>query len=69
MKERLKWNARFLEISLYTETYFSARLSDFVHSIDWSNEGSFKGLGGEKGANEAHNIIREAKTRSLIKIV
>ena len=38
--------------------HFSERLVDFALSFDWSNEGPLKGLGGEAGANAAHDLLR-----------
>lgn len=52
-----------------TQEYFSAHLSDFVFDLDWSSEGSFNGLGGQKGVKEAIKIIREARRKPKLKIV
>jgi DNA sulfur modification protein DndB len=38
-------------------------LSDFIHIFDWSTTGDFKGLGGEKGVNEALAIIRKSRKK------
>jgi DNA sulfur modification protein DndB len=40
-----------------SKDYFNCKLSDFIHEIDWSNNGTFKGLGGESGVSEAISII------------
>ena len=39
--------------------FINAQLSDFLTEIDWSNNGQFKGLGGQSGVKEAINIIRD----------
>ena len=52
-----------------SQEYFSAHLSDFASELDWSSEGSFNGLGGQKGVKEAIKIIREARHKPKLKIV
>jgi DGQHR domain-containing protein len=46
--------------------YFVSVLSDFVHAIDWSNNGPLKGFGGASGADAALALLRQlrAKKRS-----
>lgn len=46
--------------------YYVSALSDFVHSIDWSNNGPLKGFGGASGADAALALLRQlrAKKRS-----
>ena len=42
--------------------FINAQLSDFLTEIDWSNNGQFKGLGGQSGVKEAINIIRDKRS-------
>jgi|GEM_PF-744112 len=42
-------------------TFFASRLGDFAIDFDWSSEGPLKGLGGEGGANEAHDLLRTVR--------
>ena len=56
-------------LSQCDEEHFCAHLSDFIHTIDWSNQGPLNGLGGQSGVTEALKIIRKARSRSLFKIV
>jgi len=48
---------------------FCGLLSDFVHDIDWSNNGPLKGLGGESGAQEALNHLRKVRQKNMLKVV
>lgn len=54
---------------LCDETFFAGALNDFVHEIDWSKSGIFKGLGGEAGAQEALEILRSARRKDLFQMV
>ena len=58
-----------LDPNVLTQDYFSARLSDFVSELDWGSEGSFNGLGGQKGVKEAIKIIRDARSKPALRIV
>jgi hypothetical protein len=49
--------------------YFIASLSDFIREIDWSNEGSLKGFGGEAGVKSAITVIRQARKARHLKVV
>jgi DNA sulfur modification protein DndB len=49
--------------------YFIAALADFASSLDWSNEGVFKGLGGEGGVKTAIALLQQARTKSALRIV
>jgi DNA sulfur modification protein DndB len=49
--------------------YFVATLSEFLPLLDWSTEGSFRGLGGEAGVKEAVTLIRNARHLSRLKVV
>ena len=42
--------------------FINAQLSDFLTEIDWSNNGQFKGLGGQSGVKEAIKIIRDKRS-------
>jgi DNA sulfur modification protein DndB len=41
--------------------YFAAALADLVFELDWTNEGDFRGLGGEAGVKSAIDLLRNAK--------
>lgn len=43
--------------------YFISALSDFVHTIDWSNKGPLKGFGGASGADAALALLRQLRTK------
>lgn len=58
-----------LEVSQLSQEYFTAKLSDFVFELDWSSDGSFNGLGGQKGVSEAIKIIRNVRTKPMLKVV
>ena len=47
------------------QNFLSGKLSDFIHEIDWSNTGPFRGLGGQGGVKEALHIIRKSRRRAL----
>lgn len=49
--------------------YFSNKLSDFMLDIDWSNTGTFAGLGGEAGAKTALNILRAARGKGKLRVI
>jgi DGQHR domain-containing protein len=49
--------------------YFAAELSDFAGQFDWSSSGSFAGLGGEKGAETAARMLRDARRLAKMKLV
>ena len=49
--------------------YFKSTLSGFIGAFDWTNKGPLHGLGGEAGANEAHRLLQEARTKSKMKVV
>jgi DNA sulfur modification protein DndB len=49
--------------------YFSNKLSDFILDIDWSNNGTFAGLGGEAGAKTALNILRTARGKGKLRVI
>ncbi len=48
---------------------FCGLLSDFVHDVDWSNNGPLKGLGGESGAQEALNYLRKTRQKNQLMVV
>ena len=41
--------------------YFISALSDFIHLIDWSNQGPLKGFGGASGADAALELLRQVR--------
>jgi hypothetical protein len=41
--------------------YFISALSDFIHTIDWSNSGPLKGFGGASGADAALALLRHLR--------
>jgi len=43
--------------------YFTSALSDFVHLIDWSNQGPLKGFGGSSGADAALSLLRQVRAK------
>jgi DGQHR domain-containing protein len=45
--------------------FFIEKLSDFVHMVDWSNDGAMKGFGGAGGADAALNLLRYTRKQSL----
>ena len=48
---------------------FCASLADFALGFDWSTNGPLSGLGGEGGVKTAVGLIREARRKSLLKVV
>ena len=42
--------------------FFVGKLSDFVDSIDWSNEGALRGYGGVSGADAALQMMLLTRT-------
>ena len=48
---------------------FVNALLDFSDHVDWSNEGPFKGLGGEGGVRIAVNYLREIRHSARLKAV
>jgi DNA sulfur modification protein DndB len=49
--------------------YFSNKLSDFILDVDWSNGGTFAGLGGEGGAKKALEILRNARRKGTLRVI
>jgi len=47
---------------------FTAALSDFANTFNWSNSGPLKGLGGEGGVQQAVELIRDARRRARLKV-
>ena len=58
------WNESAKVPSEMTQARFAALLSEFAPRFDWSNDGPLKGMGGESGAREALNILRQARMTS-----
>lgn len=48
---------------------FANALLDFADQVDWSNEGPFKGLGGEGGVRIAVDYLRGARQAARLKAV
>jgi hypothetical protein len=51
------------------EPYFIGALSDFANSIDWTTHGPLRGFGGASGADQAFSLLREARTKTRLKVV
>jgi hypothetical protein len=49
--------------------YFVGVLSDFVGDIDWSSQGVLKGFGGAGGADQALDLLRQARTQRRFRVV
>lgn len=58
-----------LDFERCDKTYMCGKLSDFLTDVDWSNQGNFKALGGESGANEALAILRNTRRQHILKAV
>jgi len=48
---------------------FAELLDDFAPQFDWTNEGPFKGLGGEAGVQEGLVILRQARLASTSVVI
>ncbi len=51
------------------QEFFQIKFGDLAQSIDWSNQGPLKGLGGEAGVKEATGFLRNARDKSKMKVV
>lgn len=49
------------------QLYFR-EFSAFASSVDWTNQGSFNGFGGENGVRAATSFLREARQQSRLRI-
>lgn len=49
--------------------YFVTALSDFLHSVDWSNKGPLKGFGGASGADAALELLRQMRSKKHLKYI
>jgi DGQHR domain-containing protein len=49
--------------------YFSHKLSEFIDEIDWTQKGTFDGLGGQAGVSKMVASIREVRGKSRITLV
>ena len=49
--------------------YFSNKLAYFITDIDWGNDGTFNGLGGEAGAKTALNLLRNARGKGKVRLI
>lgn len=48
---------------------YTCELSAFVRSVDWTNQGSFNGFGGENGVRAATSLLREVRQQSCLRTV
>jgi DGQHR domain-containing protein len=48
---------------------FVGKLSDFVGKIDWTNDGSLKGYGGQGGVKTAVDFIRETRRLTKYRVI
>lgn len=55
--------------NLEWQEFFRIKFGSFAQSIDWSNQGPLRGLGGEAGVREATEILRRARNKSKLKVV
>ncbi len=46
--------------------FFCIKFATFAQSMDWSNQGPLKGLGGEGGVREATEILRKARNKTKL---
>lgn len=44
--------------------YYVSVLSDFIHTVDWSNHGPLKGFGGASGADAALELLRQMRSKN-----
>ena len=51
------------------QNFFRIKFGSFAQSIDWSNQGPLRGLGGEAGVREATEILRKARNNSKLKVI
>lgn len=49
--------------------YFASALAELAPAFDWTTEGPLRGLGGESGVKAAVALIRDARRRSLLRLV
>jgi hypothetical protein len=49
--------------------YFSHKLSEFIDEIDWTQKGTFDGLGGQTGVAKMVASIREVRGKSRLTLV
>jgi len=49
--------------------YFSNKLADFILDIEWSNNGTLNGLGGEAGAKTALGILRTSRGKGKLRVI
>ncbi len=49
--------------------YFITKLSEFITDVDWTTNGSLKGLGGETGVKSALALIRQARNTAQLKVL
>ena len=51
------------------QDFFRIKFGSFAQSIDWSNKGPLRGLGGEAGVKEAIEILRNTRKKSELRAV
>nr|WP_255550951.1 DGQHR domain-containing protein [Granulicella sp. dw_53] len=49
--------------------YFSHKLSEFIDDIDWTQKGTFDGLGGQSGVTKMVASIREVRGKARLTLV
>jgi len=49
--------------------YFSNKLADFIHDIDWSSSGPLNGLGGEAGVKTALELLRLRRGKGKVRAI
>lgn len=49
--------------------YFTKKLAEFITDIDWSSEGTLKGLGGQAGVKRAITHLRTAREKCQLRLI
>jgi hypothetical protein len=52
-------------VSVCSRRTFRSELATIAPEVDWSGQGTFKGLGGEAGAKEALRILLKARNAAV----
>jgi len=55
--------------TVHWESFFSAKLVEFAPSMDWSNAGPLRGLGGGSGVTEAVRVLRNLRSSKRMELV
>jgi DNA sulfur modification protein DndB len=51
------------------QRYFTARLADFLPNVNWTRNGTLRGLGGEAGVKQAVEFLRVARRKAHLRAV